>query len=93
MLIYYNMCHLSTAFVKCPRGILKLSCQLPDSGELKSISLLLTAYKHHPVKAVAEAGGWQDLETLQICYQHPDRDALSEVMSEPRKLRDAAVMG
>jgi hypothetical protein len=45
------------------------------------------------VKVVAEAGGWQDLETLQVCYQHPDRDTLLEVMSEPRKLRNAAVMG
>ena len=52
-----------------------------------------TERQHHPLKAVAEAGGWKDLETLQVCYQHPDRDALLAVMSEPRKLRDAAVMG
>ena len=52
-----------------------------------------TERQNHPLKAVAEAGGWKDLETLQVCYQHPDRDALLAVMSEPRKLRDAAVMG
>ncbi len=32
------------------------------------------------------------LETLQVCYTHPDRDALLTVMREPRKLHDAAVL-
>ena len=43
------------------------------------------------LKDVAEAGGWKDTETLLTCYQQPDRESLLEVMSEPRKVRDASV--
>ena len=66
------------------------SCRGAGSRKVLGSSLAPANDLHHPVKAVAEAGGWQDLKTLQVCYQHPDRDALLEVMSEPRKLRDAA---
>ena len=50
-----------------------------------------TERKHHSLKDVAAAGGWKDIETLLTCYQHPDLDTLLAVMSEPRKVRDAAV--
>ena len=52
-----------------------------------------TERKDLPLKDVAEAGGWKDVETLLTCYQHPDRETLLRVMSEPRKVRDAAVSG
>jgi hypothetical protein len=42
---------------------------------------------------VAAAGGWKDVETLLTCYQQADRQALLAVMSEPRKVTEASVMG
>lgn len=42
---------------------------------------------HHPIKAVAEAGGWTDVATLINCYQQPDDDAVLAVLNEPRKRR------
>lgn len=50
-----------------------------------------TERKHHSLKDVAAAGGWKDTETLLTCYQQPDTDTLLAVMSEPRKVRDAAL--
>ena len=50
-----------------------------------------TERKHHSLKDVAAAGGWKDTETLLTCYQHPDADTLLAVMSEPKKMRDAAL--
>jgi integrase len=50
-----------------------------------------TERKHHSLKDVAAAGGWKDTETLLTCYQQPDADTLLAVMSEPRKVRDAAL--
>lgn len=50
-----------------------------------------TERKHHSLKDVAAAGGWKDTETLLTCYQHPDAETLLAVMSEPRKVRDAAL--
>ena len=47
--------------------------------------------KHHSLKDVAAAGGWKDTETLLTCYQQPDADTLLAVMSEPKKMRDAAL--
>ena len=47
--------------------------------------------KHHPLKDVAEAGGWKDTDTLLTCYQQPDGETLMAVMEEPRKLRDGTV--
>ena len=45
----------------------------------------------HSLKDVAAAGGWKDTETLLTCYQQPDADTLLAVMSEPKKMRDAAL--
>ncbi|HEX2681088.1 MAG TPA: hypothetical protein VHQ03_07330, partial [Candidatus Dormibacteraeota bacterium] len=50
-----------------------------------------TERKQHSLKDVAAAGGWKDTETLLTCYQHPDVDTLLAVMSEPKKIRDAAL--
>lgn len=46
-----------------------------------------TERKQHPLRDVAEAGGWKDTETLLTCYQQPDSETLLSVMSEPHKLR------
>jgi len=50
-----------------------------------------TERKHHSLKDVAAAGGWNDIETLLTCYQQLDADTLLAVMSEPKKMRDAAL--
>jgi hypothetical protein len=52
-----------------------------------------TERKHHSVVDVAAAGGWKDTQTLLTCYQQPDAEAMLAVMSEPRKVRDAALGG
>lgn len=52
-----------------------------------------TERKHLPITDVAAAGGWQDTATLIACYQQPTNDALLAVMTEERKVRDAAVVG
>jgi len=51
-----------------------------------------SARKHLPLKDVAEAGGWHDIETLLTCYQHPDRDSLLKVMTDERPVREDAVI-
>ena len=43
---------------------------------------------HHPVKAVAVAGGWTDISTMLRCYDHPDDADVLAVTSEPRKRRE-----
>jgi integrase len=48
-----------------------------------------TERKHHPLKDVAAAGGWKDVETLLTCYTAADDETVLAVMSEPRKVRDA----
>ncbi len=40
---------------------------------------------HFPIKAVADAGGWSDVTTLQTCYQQTDESGLLAVMGEPIK--------
>jgi len=50
-----------------------------------------TERKHHSLKDVAAAGGWKDTETLLTCYQQADAETLLVVMSEERKVRDAAL--
>jgi hypothetical protein len=50
-----------------------------------------TERKGHPLKDVAEAGGWKDTETLLRCYQQPDSETLLAVMSETRKVREKGV--
>jgi integrase len=45
-----------------------------------------TERKHFPLKDVAAAGGWKNVNTLLTCYQHEDRETMLLVMTEPRKL-------
>jgi integrase len=47
-----------------------------------------TERKHHPLKDVATAGGWKDVDTLLTCYMASDDEALLAVMSEERKVRE-----
>lgn len=49
-----------------------------------------TERKHHALTDVAAAG--KDTETLLTCSQQPDADTMLAVMSEPRKVRDAALV-
>jgi hypothetical protein len=49
-----------------------------------------TARKDLPISDVALAGGWTDATTLLRCYQQPDDATLLRVMSEPRKILEAA---
>jgi integrase len=44
---------------------------------------------HLPVKAVAVAGGWSDLDTMFRCYDHPDDGDVLVVTAEPRKRRES----
>ena len=48
-----------------------------------------TERKHHPLKDVAAAGGWKDVNTLLTCYTAADDETVLAVMAEPRKVRDA----
>jgi integrase len=50
-----------------------------------------TARKHHPVKDVAAAGGWKDINTLLTSYTAADSETVLAVMSEERKIREVAV--
>ncbi|MGH7688846.1 MAG: tyrosine-type recombinase/integrase [Gemmatimonadaceae bacterium] len=43
---------------------------------------------HHPIKAVAVAGGWVDVETMLKCYDQPDDADILAVTSEERKRRE-----
>ncbi|MBI3983217.1 MAG: hypothetical protein HY337_09905 [Gemmatimonadetes bacterium] len=51
-----------------------------------------TERKHLPLKDVAAAGGWQDVETLLECYQQPDHETLKSVMDGAKTLHDPAVI-
>jgi integrase len=44
---------------------------------------------HHPIKAVALAGGWTDFETMLRCYDQPDEADVLAVTAESKKRRDA----
>jgi integrase len=46
---------------------------------------------HLPMKAVAVAGGWDDLATMNQCYDQPDDEDLLTVTSETRKRREGPV--
>ena len=48
---------------------------------------------NHPVKAVAVAGGWNDIATMLRCYDHPDDADVLAMTSEPRKRRDVSIDG
>jgi len=39
-----------------------------------------TERKTFPLRDVAAAGGWSDVQTLLTCYQHPDEDTLRDVV-------------
>lgn len=44
---------------------------------------------HHPLKAVAQSGGWKDTTTLLTSYQHADEATLFSVMAEPLRRHEA----
>jgi integrase len=46
---------------------------------------------HHPVKAVAVAGGWTDIATMLRCYDHPDDADVLAVTSESFKRRELSI--
>jgi integrase len=48
-----------------------------------------TERKHHPLKDVAAAGGWNDTDTLVKVYQQADPQTLLAVMSNPRRLPES----
>ncbi len=50
-----------------------------------------TERSHHPIKAVAVAGGWSDFDTMLKCYDQPDDADLLAVTSEPRKRHDPSL--
>jgi integrase len=45
-----------------------------------------TERKDLPLKDVAAAGGWKDVTTLLMCYQHADEATMLRVMASPTKL-------
>lgn len=47
--------------------------------------------KRLPVKDVAAAGGWKDVNTLLEVYQHSDEESVLAVTSVTLKLRDRGV--
>lgn len=47
-----------------------------------------TERAHHPIKAVAVAGGWTDFDTMLRCYDQPDEADVLAVTSETRKRRE-----
>lgn len=49
--------------------------------------------KHFPLADVAAVGGWKDIETMLRCYSQADRATMLGVMSAPKKLRVADVLG
>lgn len=48
-----------------------------------------TERKHLPVKDVAAAGGWKDINTLLTCYQQVDEETLQEVIDyeKPQRMK------
>ena len=46
---------------------------------------------HHSLEDVVSAGGRKDTETPLTCYLQPDTDTLLAVISQPRKVRNAAL--
>ena len=43
-----------------------------------------TERKPYPLRDVAAAGGWSDVQTLLICYQQPDAETLKAVIEGPK---------
>ncbi len=52
-----------------------------------------TERKNLSLKDVAAVGGWRDVGTLLSCYQQADRQTMLAVMSEPRKVTAATIVG
>lgn len=48
-----------------------------------------TERKHLPAQDVAHTGGWRDLRSLERSYQKMDPATVLQVVTEPKKLRDA----
>jgi integrase len=46
-----------------------------------------TERAHHPIKAVAVAGGWTDFDTMLRCYDQPDDADVLAVTGETKKRR------
>lgn len=46
-----------------------------------------TERKHHPVRDLAEAGVWKDVQTLLTCYVQADLDTMRDVMEQPKRRR------
>jgi len=46
-----------------------------DSGEKWA-----TERRHFPLKDVATAGGWSDVQTMITCYQRPDAEMMRAVV-------------
>src|SRR6267143_448740 len=46
-----------------------------------------TERKFHPLRDVADGGGWKDVGTLLKCYQLSDEDTIRAVMDNPKPLR------
>jgi hypothetical protein len=44
-----------------------------------------TDRSHLPIKAVAVAGGWSDLDTMLRCHDHPDDADVLAVTSETKR--------
>jgi hypothetical protein len=80
--------------LKCPRAKCGYSDQLPRDPAKRLLGFhayrrkWATERKHLPLKDVAEAGGWLDTRSLELCYQQADEVTLFQVVSEPRKLRE-----
>lgn len=50
-----------------------------------------TERKELPLKDVAAAGGWKDVNTLLTCYQHADEATMLKVMESQLKLVSQSV--
>jgi integrase len=76
-----------------------LSCAEQRAGLAKLDGSLWHAYrrkwaierKHLPLRDVAAAGGWKDVNTLLEVYQQADEGSVLLVTSETRKLRERGV--
>ncbi|HEY2376940.1 MAG TPA: tyrosine-type recombinase/integrase [Gemmatimonadaceae bacterium] len=44
---------------------------------------------HHALKAVMQAGGWSDVNTMLRCYDHPEASDVLAVTAEPRKRKES----
>lgn len=52
-----------------------------------------TERKDHSNQDVAAVGGWKSVQTLETCYQRPDRESMLAVINEPQKVVEKTVIG